>query len=144
MPDVSGLGREFAWAPKQVPSTLSDPLIRFVRDRLPSLEQVEIVLLLRADPTRAWSAPEVSDRLGTPGESTAMRLFLLASNGVLVFDGTGGVPRYRYGGADAATDALVSELAQAYEQQREAVYELIGTPTRDPIRSFSDAFKLKK
>lgn len=138
------LGRSFALGPKHVAAPLSDSLTRFVRDRLPSLEQVEIVLLLRGDTGRSWSAPEVSERLGTPAESTAMRLFLLASNGVLMFDGTGGVPRYRYSSADAATDALVGQLAEAYDHQREALYEIVGAPARDPIRSFSDAFKLKK
>lgn len=125
-----------AW---QVPEHLE----RFIRERLPSIEQVEIVLLLRGDPSHAWSALEVSEKLGTPPESTAMRLFLLASNGVLTFESSG-VPRYRYAAVDPATDALVNELAQAHDERRDALYELVGAPTRDPLRSFADAFKLKK
>ena len=125
-------------------AVLSETLVRFIRERLPSLEQIEIVLLLRGDPSKGWSAPEVSEKLGTPAESTAMRLFLLASNGVLMFDGSGGVPRYRYAASDAATDALVGELAGVFEEQRPALYDLVGAPPADPIRSFSDAFKLKK
>ena len=73
-------------------SALSEPLERLLRERLPSMEQVEIVLLLRADRSRAWSAPEVTQSLGTPPESTAMRLFLLASNGVVMLE-SGGMPR---------------------------------------------------
>lgn len=122
-------------------SALSENLERFIRERLPSTEQVEIVLLLRAEPERAWSAPEVSQRLGTPPESTAMRLFLLASNGVVTFDGTGGVPKYRHNPAD---QALIDELAEVFEARPGAIYDVVGAPTRDPIRSFSDAFKLKK
>lgn len=126
-----------------MPSTLSEPLERFIRERLPSAEQIDIVLLLRGDRDRSWSAPEVSERLRTPPESTAMRLFLLASNGVVIFDGTGGVPRYRYPAADPETDALVGELTEVYETRPGAVHDIVGAPARDPLRSFADAFKLK-
>jgi hypothetical protein len=126
-----------------VASALSETLERFIRERLPSSEQIDIVLLLRADRERAWSAPEVTERLGTPPESTAMRLFLLASNGVVAFDGSGGIPRYRHT-THAESDALIDELAAVYEATPDAVYAIVGTPARDPLRSFADAFKLKK
>ena len=122
---------------------LSENLEQFLRERLPSTEQVDIVLLLRRDRERAWSAPEVAQELGTPPESTAMRLFLLASNGVVAFDGVGGIPRYRYT-SNANADALITELAEAYAARPQDVYDVIGTPARDPLRSFADAFKLKK
>jgi hypothetical protein len=123
--------------------SVPEHLQRFIRERLPSIEQIEIVLLLRGDAARAWTALEVSERLGTPPESTAMRLFLLASNGVLAFESSG-VPKYRYAAVDQATDELVDELAQTHEERRDALYELVGAPTRDPLRSFADAFRLKK
>ena len=118
---------------------LSQNLIRFIRERLPSAEQIEIVLLLRRDAARTWSAPEVSESLGTPPESTAMRLFLLTSNGILAFEGA----RYRYA-VDAATEAMVHELSEAYDTDRDALYAIVGGPARDPLRSFADAFKLKR
>ena len=120
---------------------ISESLERLIRERLPSSEQIEIVLLLRGDRERAWSAPEVSQRLGTPPESTAMRLFLLASNGVVVFEGSG-IPRYRYA---AAFETEVEELAEAWVNQRDALTPLVGAPAApDALRSFADAFKLKK
>ena len=122
-----------------MPSTLSEPLQRFVRERLPSLEQIEIVLLLRGDRDRTWSAPEVSQSLGTPPESTAMRLFLLASNGVVSFDGG----RYR-AASSAADEPLLEELVEAYSRNRAALNALVGGQPADPLRSFADAFKLKK
>lgn len=123
-----------------VPPSLSEPLQRFVRERLPSLEQIEIVLLLRGERDRAWSAPEVSQSLGTPPESTAMRLFLLASNGVVSFEGG----RYR-SSSDAANEPLFEELVEAYAQNRGALIALVGgQQPADPLRSFADAFKLKK
>jgi len=124
-----------------VPGSISPTLSQFIRDRLPSLEQIEIVLLLRRDGTRAWTAPEVSAALATPPESTAMRLFLLASNGVVVFDGSSGLPKYRYVPGD---EEMMSELQSTYDERREALVALVGGAPADPLRSFADAFKLKK
>lgn len=110
---------------------------------MPSIEQIEIVLLLRNDPARSWTAPEVADALGTPPESTAMRLFLLASGGILAFEGAG-VPRYHYACADPAGAARIDELADAWSQNRAAFTGIVDGSSRDPLRSFADAFKLKK
>ena len=125
-----------------MPPPVSEPLQRLVLERLPSLEQIEIVLLLRRDRERAWSAPEVAQALGTPPESTAMRLFLLASNGAVTFDG-GGIPRYRYA-SDPSLEPLLEELSSVYATQRDALVALVGGQPADPLRSFADAFKLKK
>ena len=120
---------------------MSEPLQRFIRERLPSLEQIEIVLLLHGDPTRTWSAPEVSQRLGTPPESTAMRLFLLASNGVVTME-SAGLPRYR---SVSELAPLVDELATVWSDRREDLGPIVGTTIApDPLRTFADAFKLKK
>ncbi|HYC60110.1 MAG TPA: hypothetical protein VEK79_11155 [Thermoanaerobaculia bacterium] len=124
-------------------SDVSEGLRRFLQERLTSLEQIEVVLLLRGDSTRSWTAPEVANELRIAPETAAMRLFLLASSGVLAFEPSG-VPRYRYTGSDAATDALIAELAQAYAADRNAILAVVDSGTRDPIRSFADAFKLKK
>lgn len=124
-------------------SDVSDELRRFLQERLTSLEQIEVVLLLRAHRARSWTAPEVANELRIAPETAAMRLFLLASSGVLAFEPSG-VPRYRYAGSDAATEALIAELAAVYESDRNAVLSIVDTGPRDPIRSFADAFKLKK
>lgn len=122
---------------------LSEPLQAFLRERLASFEQVEIVLLLRSDPERSWTAPEVAGALRSAPESAAMRLFLLASNGLVQFEAAG-VPRYRFAGHDPETSRILGELADACAHNRPGVAEFLGAPPADPIKSFSDAFKLKK
>ena len=46
------------------------------------------------------------------------------------------VALFRYG--------LIADLLQAYDEKRDALFDIVGTPQRDPIRSFADAFKLKR
>jgi len=121
---------------------VSESLAGFLQQRLASIEQIEIVLLLRGNRGRAWSATEVAQELKMPPESAAMRLFLLASAGLILFEASG-MPKYRYAGSDEATEVLLEELAERYENDRAAVAAAIGAPP-DPIRSFADAFKFKK
>lgn len=124
-------------------TTPSDRLRVFLRDRLASYEQIEVVLLLRSDAARSWTAPEVAAALKTAPEPAAMRLFLLASQGLVVFEPSG-IPRYRYAMLDGESEAVMSELAELFTADHEAVRALVAVPSTDPIRSFADAFKLKK
>lgn len=121
---------------------VSEPLRLLLQQRLPSIEQIEIVLLLRESRDRSWAATEVATELKMPHESAAMRLFLLASGGLLSFEASG-IPRYRYLGTDPEIEPLLAELAEIHADDRSAVAAVIGAPV-DPIRSFADAFKFKK
>jgi len=121
---------------------VSEGLRNFLEQRLSSLEHIEVVLLLRRDPSRSWTAPEVAAALGSAPETAAMRLFLLASGGLIEFE-PAGIPRYRYNGTDATTEATLQELSEVFASNREEVAAVVAAP-RDPLRSFSDAFKFKK
>ena len=73
-----------------------------------------------------------------------MRLFLLASQGLILFEPSG-VPRYRYSGSDETTDRMLKELAANYDSNRAEVLRAIDVRAdADPIQSFADAFKLKR
>ena len=123
---------------------ITDELRTFLKGRLTSADQIEIVLLLLGDSSRSWTASEVSQTLGMAPESAAMRLFLLASQGLIMFEPSA-VPRYRYGVADGTTDRLLQELASNYAANRAEVLRAIDARANaDPIQSFADAFKLKK
>jgi hypothetical protein len=115
----------------------------FLEQRLTSLDQIDVVMLLRKDRERLWTAPEVAAALGTAPEPAAMRLFLLASAGLLALEATG-VPKYRYGSVDVETESILDELADILKQDRHAIAAITGgSPALDPVRSFADAFKLK-
>ena len=114
----------------------------FLKQRFSSADQIAIVLLLFQDPKRSWTALEVAAALSMAPESTAMRLFLLASAGLIAFE-PDSVPRYRYTAMDDVADRLLRELAAAYADGSEQVLRVIDTARPDPLRTFADAFKLK-
>lgn len=122
---------------------ISQTLRELVQQRLTTTDQIEIVLLLRRNPGRSWTATEVATELQSAPESAAMRLFLLASSGLVLFEAAG-LPRYRYEPADAAVDSLLAELDTVYAEDPAAVTAIVGAPGPDPLRSFADAFRLKR
>lgn len=121
----------------------SQPLRELLQQRLTTTDQIEIVLLLRRNPGRSWAASEVAAELRSAPESAAMRLFLLASSGLVLFEAAG-LPRYRYEPGEAALDALLAELDTVYADDPAAVTAIVGAAAPDPIRSFADAFRLKR
>jgi hypothetical protein len=122
---------------------VSQELRTFLQQRLASLDQIDVVLLLMRDPARTWTAPEVATELQTAPQAAAMRLFLLASGGLIAFEPTS-VPRYRYVAGDEEQERCLRELAEIYPADRMAIVEAVDPGAHDPIRSFADAFKLKK
>lgn len=110
----------------------------FVRRYIDSVEQVEVLLILRANAARAWSIDEISAILRSSPHSIGARLSHLAALGLAAGDPGEG---YRYA-ASGTDDAAVEELEREYGERRFSVIEMIFTKP-DAARSFADAFRLR-
>ena len=123
---------------------IPEPVCRFIGAQINSLEQLEVLLLLRRLPEQAWTVEEVSRQLGSSLMSIASRIDDLAAAGLISRREGDAGPTYRYEPDDPRVLALVDGVADAYKVRRLAVIDLIyGKPGRD-IRSFSDAFKITR
>jgi predicted transcriptional regulator len=122
-------------------SELPKNVRRFIADHVNSVEQLEVLLLLRSDPERPWAANEVSRELATSPDAAALRLADLEEHG-LISSEPGPVGRYRYGTPSRKTDADVSAVAEAYAKRRVKVISEIFSEPAGPAESFSDAFRL--
>ena len=120
---------------------VSAELVRFIRDHVTSVEQLEILLLLRRDPSREWSAAQVSEEIRTGLSSAQERLRDLLAQGMLV---SSGAECYRYAPRAPDDDQLIAQLAGFYEQQRHTVINLIFSRPLERIRVFARAFRLRK
>lgn len=114
---------------------------RLISDHLPSVERVEILLLLADSPDSSWSAAELEERIRSTYDSVAKNVGALVSAG-LVGAREASPPRYQFAPANPALQAAVSALAGSYRTRRVAIIELIYAERTDPVRSFSDAFNL--
>jgi len=116
---------------------LSPDLSAFIESAVPSVWALETLLLLRAEPDRAWPV----DRLVAE----------LRANATLVSDCLGGLERagltlsedgtFRYAPASPTLRALCDELEAAYRERPVAVVNTIARRRPDPLKGFADSFR---
>ena len=111
----------------------------FIAYCINSVEQVEILLLLRAHAERRWTIAELSEHLRSSKRSVGLRVTSLVAHGLVARDGTS----FRYS-ANAEDDALVQRLGAVYEERRTAVIDRIFSEGRDPLQRFADAFRFRE
>ena len=125
--------------PPKVPKDLKD----FVARHLPSVEHVEIFMVLRRNAVRSWSPPEMAEELGIPARTASDVLEQLASDNFLDIKLSNDI-LYRFNPATAGLEAAAARFADYYVRERIAVMNLVMTGTLNPMRVFADAFRLKK
>ena len=123
--------------------SLSPPVKQLLARHIQSVEQLEVLLLLRSQPQRAWTAAEVFEVIRSSEPSIAARLQAFTAQGFLVEE-KGPPAKYRFAPKDQNLDAAVDQTATAYQTWRVRVIEAIFAPQTDPVQSFADAFKLRK
>jgi hypothetical protein len=122
---------------------LADNVREFIIEHIDSVEQVEILLLLRQKTGRTWTAESMARELRIAVSSAATRLADLKKLGlVLLVEGTPG--EYRYAPRTPALDETVRGLSEAYSERRVTVINLIFSKPIDKIRTFADAFRLRR
>lgn len=119
-----------------LPSSTKD----FIARHIISVAQLEILLLLHADPTREWTAREITLHLRSEETSVHKWLGMLVSLGLAAQSGT----TYRFA---PATDELANKtgaVAEAYRERRIKVIELIFSKPNENLLNFVRAFDLRK
>jgi hypothetical protein len=114
----------------------------FLEERIHSVAQLELLLLLRGDPAKAWTLDEASRALAVPAEMAASQLGELQVAGLL--SAAASPPTFRYQPRSGELDQLVASLAQLYQERRVSVITLIYSKPVDKVRTFADAFRLRK
>jgi hypothetical protein len=123
----------------QIPSGVR----QLIAERIESVTQLEVLLLVRAAPDKAWSVDEVARGLVTrPDAASGFLRHLEARSLVERVDADEG-ERYRYAAGKAERD--VDELARCYATRRTSIINLIfGPRSSDPATSLADAFRLRR
>jgi hypothetical protein len=130
-------------------TSMQDPdfpedLCAFIQHCTPSIEAVEALLAMARAPGRAWTPGELARKLApTILSESALREYLQAfvSCHVVERQGDG---RYAYSQPPVAGAALIAALEKAYNERPVSLVRLIYALKEQKIRSFADAFKLRK
>jgi hypothetical protein len=122
---------------------LSEQMTGFIRQYFSSLEELEILLLLRKQPDRSWTAEQVFKVTQTNIVSVADRLKSLASAGFLsAEDSFGAAFRFRPKSPELAECA--AELERAYAVSKYKVVEALFSLPKSQAEHFADSFKFKR
>lgn len=124
-------------------SGLPADVVQFISERIDSVEQLEVLLLLHQDPAVEWTAETAARVLYGQPSSVGRRLAILQLQGLLdVRLGAGEGPCFRYAPNGAGLDATVTRLAAAYKERRVTIVGLIASKPMDNVRAFADAFRI--
>jgi hypothetical protein len=127
-------------------SGVSAEVSNFLADHIESVLELELLLVLRADAARAWTATDLATQLKIdPAFATAQlekfydRRLLSAERGTDRPE-----PAYRYAPAPAELDAAVAAVAAAYASHRVTIIGLIFSKPTSNLKTFADAFRIRK
>lgn len=115
-------------------------MLEFIDSRIASVDQLEILLLLQAQPARSWTATEVSSELRGSEQAVADRLSAMHAMGLFALSADG---RYHFAPTDPENHRVVAKLADSYRQYRLRVIERIFTKS-DGLSAFADAFRFRR
>jgi hypothetical protein len=122
---------------------------RFLREYVESLEQLEILVLLRRRLDRAWSALEVADELRIRESVAEEELRRLCDRGVLITPDPTSSELFRYGPTSETLAVMTQRLVETYDAQRVAIMRLMTANCIQRLRAgalgvFSNAFVFGK
>jgi hypothetical protein len=113
----------------------------FLNDHVESVVQLEVLLLVYASPGRDFATADVVEALRIEPAWAEAQLSAMCARGILVRAAAGS---YRWDPATPELESAVGGLARAYADRRVSVIGLIYAKPSDQLRSFADAFRIKK
>ncbi len=126
-----------------MPENIRADLRDFIVNELSSIAQLELLLLLHQDARKDWNAEGAARALYTATAATAALLEGFRARGfVSVSEST--PPRYQFASRTGEQQQLVSDLAELYQARRVTVINLIYAGPEQKLRSFAEAFRLRK
>lgn len=119
------------------------PAVRQLLDRLDSIAQLELLLLLQRTAPDEWTAEQLAAELRIEPTWALEQLALLRARGLLTECEPGG-GRYRFDPETPALAKSVESLAACYSEQRVTVVGVLYSRPVDRIRVFADAFRIRR
>jgi hypothetical protein len=123
----------------------SDEFCEFLQTAVPAVEAAELLLLLRRASARAWTADEAVEALGAgvslPQDAGAKYFDEFQARGLVAIDAA---KRVQYRPASDTLAAHVATLEKVYRERPVTLIRVIYGLRDSKIRSFADAFKLRR
>jgi len=120
-----------------------------LREHIESYEQLELLLIIRADMESVWTEETLATRFRIPTSLVLAALDGLESAGFIEVRRQGSEQRYVYLRQSDKVEATISSLAMAYRENPIPIVKLMSANAIErlrtaALRTFADAFILKK
>ena len=115
----------------------------FITEYVDSVMQLEVLLLVAKQPQRGWAASDLARELRIDPAWVDAQLRGMSAQG-LMEPATGSPAHYRFQPRTPDLGRAVADLTGAYADRRVTVIGLIFSKPVDKLRSFADAFKIRK
>ena len=126
-------------------AAFSDEFCHFLRAAVPTVDAAELLLLLRREPGRWWTAGDASAALAPTTvvtEADSVRYFGIFQAAALL--ALAPDKRVQYKPASELLEAHARTLEQAYRERPVTLIRVIYALRDSRIQSFADAFKLRR
>ena len=124
---------------------ISENLRQFIYDNFTSIGQLEVLLLLYGTKEKQWTALAVGDELRSNEAAANNQLDELLSTGLITRQNRLNITSYAFSPTlPPEKQEAVKNLANCYNSYRVSIITMIYEKPVDVLRSFSDAFKIKK
>ena len=115
--------------------------LNFVRDSFRSVWSLELLCILKSDPSRAWPRAELVERLRASDSVVEQSVEGLVAGGLVVVEEDGSA---RYAPASPELDRLSRNAEELYAKRPGAVRRLIVmSGSSGSLTAFAEAFRLR-
>jgi hypothetical protein len=122
---------------------LPEDVQQLLKEQIRSIEQLEILLLLREAPEKTWTAATVYQTVRSSERSVSATLDHLARSGFLSRS-EGSPPAFQYAPQSTDLGVTVGRLAHLYVERRVRIVEAIYSERVSAVDEFAKAFRLRK
>jgi hypothetical protein len=116
---------------------------QFIAQHIESLAQLELLLLIRKEPERAWSCYDLARQLYVAPD-VCMGILADLERRAFVQRSASNDNLFSYRSGSVEIDRLVDQLSTLYQERRVAVITQIYSKPVKQVQTFADAFRLRR
>ena len=123
---------------------LPDDIRRFLDGNIETIDQLEVLRVLGEKPDREWTAALLATEVQADPQAVAAHVAALQGRGLLTSFQRGTELITRHGARTPELQVLVGRLLQLYRERPVTMIKMVYERAKDPLRTFADAFRLRK
>lgn len=112
-----------------------------IQRHLATMDHVEVLAVLRGDPTQSFALQALVDQIRKPETLVAACLDALVAAGLAARLSNG---EYRYAPHDPALDGTAEDVVRLYNERPVTLVRLLYERPPTAVNTFADAFRLRK